>query len=283
MNTYHKSNVKQRMKPKVIFIRSLGHSGSTMLSQIIAKKNGFVQLGEIFNFFKHHYSDKLKPNRKCSCGSKYLECSFWKQIIEETKYIENDSERYLKTIQLSTDKFKKPIIDIGKHDDSYEIVKELAKQKKIDLHVLYLFRGSKGWVSSSLRRMNKKDIFTTLKLFLSWFKRNNMLYKESQESFVDNSLLSYEELTLFNNDKLKLCEIYTFENPTLSPTQHHIITGNIKSVKKELEIVYDFRWFQNKTVQFCYLLLPKIETFEKKIILNKLEEHYIKKTQKNIA
>lgn len=65
--------------PKVLFIASMGRSGSTILDTILGQVDGYVSLGEV----RFVWQRSLEENRYCGCGQRFLSCPFWSQVFEE--------------------------------------------------------------------------------------------------------------------------------------------------------------------------------------------------------
>jgi len=63
----------------ILFIASMGRSGSTILDSILGQIPSFVSVGEI----KFIWERGLKENRRCGCGKHFRSCPFWTQVFEE--------------------------------------------------------------------------------------------------------------------------------------------------------------------------------------------------------
>ncbi|HEU4641452.1 MAG TPA: sulfotransferase [Gemmatimonadaceae bacterium] len=63
---------------KILYIAGYGRSGSTVLSTVLGNHPQMASLGEV-SFLLEDWSD---PRGVCSCGRRYPECEFWKDMFE---------------------------------------------------------------------------------------------------------------------------------------------------------------------------------------------------------
>lgn len=64
---------------RVLYVGSLGRSGSTLLDRMIGQVPGFLSVGEvIYIWFRG-----LTQNRLCGCGTPFKECPFWLGVSDE--------------------------------------------------------------------------------------------------------------------------------------------------------------------------------------------------------
>ena len=64
------------MKKKIIFILSVGRSGSTVLDKFLGSHSDCFSLGEI-----NHFTEEFIKNSICSCGVGQQECPFWSKMM----------------------------------------------------------------------------------------------------------------------------------------------------------------------------------------------------------
>jgi hypothetical protein len=69
---------------KLVYIVSMGHSGSTLLDLLCSTLPEVFSTGEFVNFpwqlFRGY--DKNDKQTQCSCGQSFTQCSFWNQVIQ---------------------------------------------------------------------------------------------------------------------------------------------------------------------------------------------------------
>ena len=66
-------------KIDIIYIASLGRSGSTLLSMIMENLPGLTGVGELTSI----WSDGFINNNLCTCGTTFKDCPVWSAVIEE--------------------------------------------------------------------------------------------------------------------------------------------------------------------------------------------------------
>lgn len=73
----------------IIYIVSLGHSGSTLLDMLIGQHPEIFSCGEIVHLPNQHYRNTQLHSANqhdmtlCSCGKSFPDCSFWSQCFRE--------------------------------------------------------------------------------------------------------------------------------------------------------------------------------------------------------
>lgn len=76
------------MKAKVVYIVSVGHSGSTLLDILTGSLSSTFSTGELtylpWQIFRHGIKNKgASPQMLCSCGEGFYDCPEWRKIIKE--------------------------------------------------------------------------------------------------------------------------------------------------------------------------------------------------------
>jgi hypothetical protein len=64
---------------KILFLSGGGRSGSTLVSMLLAQREDVVNVGELGNLWR----DGFSANLLCGCGRTYLDCEFWRAVVEE--------------------------------------------------------------------------------------------------------------------------------------------------------------------------------------------------------
>lgn len=65
------------MRPQILYIGGAGRSGSTVLSTMLGRFEGFVPVGEL----RYVWERGLVRNHLCGCRQPFRECSFWTEVL----------------------------------------------------------------------------------------------------------------------------------------------------------------------------------------------------------
>ncbi len=82
-------------KAKLLYIISMGHSGSTLLDMLCGTIPGVFSLGEVIHLPWQLYRDENAEDNQtlCSCGKHFTDCEFWKHVIFEAG-VESNTDIY---------------------------------------------------------------------------------------------------------------------------------------------------------------------------------------------
>jgi LPS sulfotransferase NodH len=70
------------LKKKYVYILSQRYSGSTLLSFLLGTHPDIATIGERRKFYNKSLRPKANENQDCSCGEKFVDCTFWTAIKE---------------------------------------------------------------------------------------------------------------------------------------------------------------------------------------------------------
>ena len=259
---------------KIVYICSLGHSGSTLLSLILGQHNDVIPLGEILSLKDR--SDNF-VNRVCTCGEKLAKCDLWGDVISKhsKKPSKNLNEDYGYILSAFSKAFNKKTILC----DSSKILKNLATlndRDDVEVKVIFLIKDFRAYLTSVRRKKQKKGIkfnfIDALRTLRGWYRDNNYNLRYLEKNGYDFMRIGYEELTLYPSKSFDL--IFNFldlETPDdvakFEKEQGHMIYGNRmrKDPQKKSTIRYDNAWFTDNTISFLSFLMPKTAKFNKEI------------------
>lgn len=268
-------------KTNVIYILSSGHSGSTLLNQILDSSDKIISVGELGHLksfldpSKDHRKNRANKNYLCDCGRRLNDCPLWGNVIKKI------NKNYLLPPKVKKTRILKQAIKIllnkkltfknyedkmiyqhlvneskkkinAKNDfivDSSKSLRRLAylnKLKNINLFVIHLVRDGRGVINSY-----KKEGKSFIGIFFMWFLENKIMKK-----YIHNKInkeryfhLSYDLFT--QNPKIyikKINEKFGLdidESNFIEKTnkkQHHNFAGNSMRWKKLTEIKHDQKW-----------------------------------------
>lgn len=63
---------------RVVFIAGYGRSGSTLLSRLLGRVDGFAAVGEV----RHLWEKGVALDELCGCGERFHVCPFWSEVLE---------------------------------------------------------------------------------------------------------------------------------------------------------------------------------------------------------
>ena len=84
----------------LIYIISSPRSGSTLLANILGNSSGIFNVGELTSlngFINQNSRQAIAFKNKCSCGSSFLDCSFWKPILARVCHSQKVGIKDIKT------------------------------------------------------------------------------------------------------------------------------------------------------------------------------------------
>jgi Sulfotransferase family len=261
---------------KIVFIVSLGHSGSTLLNLLLGGHPRAISMGEIWSAIKR-WDEEQRP---CTCGNPVQKCPVWSQFQPANGYI-NSYNRLLQTIEdlYGPDKI---IIDSSKF---LSTLRFLIENNIKNIKILFLIKDVRSFVVSQINRKSyehgnearwKKSyrdyIFYNI---YSWHKENRAIKRYLEKNNLEFFQFGYEELCLHSEEILKkICQFIgvDYSDRMLSPANSfsHIIRGNeMRFDNQKLKgIVYDYRWFLNKKIASNPLFYPFLNWNNKNVYLN---------------
>ena len=80
----------------LVYIASVGYSGSTLLDMLLGGSSEITSLGEVHSLAKHAIRDAV-----CTCGEPISQCDFWRAVEEELRKESGDPHLDLASFSLS--------------------------------------------------------------------------------------------------------------------------------------------------------------------------------------
>lgn len=275
---------------KLIAINSLSHSGSTVLSMVLAGHNQLISLGEIFQVLREKPEKWLNdPDALCSCGEKADKCNIWGPALMKiaatpalsitTNKYDNINEKY----QIVLETFNqvagndKTAIDTSK---GFRHLKLIAENKNIDSNIIFLMRDARAYATSQTRiarSQNRKGLRklkqSTFFQLIKWYFGNKQRISYIADQKIEAHYTSYEDLCFHSKATVNdICQSlnldYQEQMIRLTDTNHHILFGNPMRLnkQKQMSLSYDSRWLANNDWNWPFAYLPKIKHFNKKHI-----------------
>jgi hypothetical protein len=256
------------MGPKIVYVASLPHSGSTFADMLLGGHPKAVSLGEVDNTIIDR-----NATRKCFCGKSKSECVIWSPVEE---FIRNnqgaDTEAiYRELIRVVSRSYGDDcfLVDSSCNVRKLEIYRKVAPEGLYALHVIKDMRNyalSQVIKNKILGRFNRRSIY--MFNVLSWYRTNRHIKAYLQTNGHRYFKVGYEELALRTELMLrKICEFLGIEyHPAMADLSRrertHIWTGNawVFDRERNSNISYDYRWFHSgHVIRNSALLLPFFE------------------------
>lgn len=263
------------MKPSIIYVISLGHSGSTILQYLLASQKNVLGLGEVNQIAKYHGT--LDYSSKCSCDYPIKICSIWCNLINKEHASDISFYKNLtKQLCLKFPQFSH-WVDTSKSIKGISPWLTLLAEGEIsNVKILFLTRDVRGWVLSEQSRRYRKSLFRRplFLLMLDWKRRQKRLIKNLQHSQISFLIVSYESLIF--QTQFALSRIANFVplssntnmwNTNLNHAIVHDVFGNRmkNDPVKRSTINYDDTWQYHLGINVLTPLLLPIWQFNTKL------------------
>ncbi len=147
--------------PKLVYVCSAGHSGSTLLSLVLGGQPGLAGFGEIAQTVKRMH-DRPKP---CTCGQ--MPCPVWEPVLQEVDKLPagDEDQRVLAAVgRIAGLSAEKMAIDSSKNLPTLKLIRQ---HLGIDVHVIHFVRDGRAVACSNLRK--ERDLHGSA---MAWLKAN---------------------------------------------------------------------------------------------------------------
>ena len=162
-------------RPRIIFIASLPHSGSTLLDLLLGSHSQIESLGEISKLKRYAEAPRDAAPRggkqQCTCGAPNVwQCPLWRRVDEflrsrgtsglrgldvgsssQRRFREDNGLLYEAVLEVAAKKF---VVDSSK---SVRRLRMLMAVDAFDLHPVFLYRQPHGQINSMVRKYGDPD------------------------------------------------------------------------------------------------------------------------------
>ncbi len=279
-------------KRRLLLIRGLGHSGTTILDLALGAHSQITGLGEAVRLLEKpsprdshrgpaQLRGDLRHQRRCTCGQVAAQCPVWGPVLDWLPE-HDDLELSVKLRRLLDALAESGAGASGDSPhwvvDSYQDDLQLQNLKAPDLEIriLHLTRDVRSWVHSRSRDGRRHGRWLPgLVPLLRWCRVNARQDRSLQRCGKPVLRIGYEQLALSPEQTLRrICEWLdiAWEGKMLVPIKHsssHILSGNRMrfDAQKGSSIQYDYSWMQSPSglAQFC-LLIPWISRLNRRLV-----------------
>jgi hypothetical protein len=263
---------------RVVYIASLGHSGSTLLDLLLGGHPRFIGLGEIGDVIAPIGRDQPRnENPLCSCGQTAAECPFWSVVAHRIATAGEIpvARRYEIVFETFDEQFGCDAVpvDSSKYLPRLEM---LHRDLKLDLRVLFLLKDVRAFTVSELDNRSRKRATGSdrrsigpIGVFRRWHSHNHRMQEFFHRERLRVFQLGYEELCLSPEAiARKICrfldEEYQPSMLSLRDSRSHVIRGNrMRSQPEKRALAYDNRWFHRRDWMLPALLFRQIMRYNR--------------------
>ena len=273
---------------KLVLIRGLGHSGTTILDLALGAHPKVVGVGEAARILsrpklgeEHRGPAMLRGShryeRRCTCGAIAAACPVWGPML---RWLDDHDDqplpikmKHLMEIVAGLEGIAPELIVDSYQDD---FVLPLDHESGLNRSLLHLTRDVRSWVHSRSRSARDRGTwFSDLRPLIRWVRINTRHESLLNRSQAPLFRLGYEELALHPRHHLeRVCEWLNLDfcDSMLQPGSYsssHILSGNrvrFDSIRAR-QISYDGDWLSRPSglAQFA-LLNPQIASLNRRLV-----------------
>jgi hypothetical protein len=263
------------MRPRIIYILSLPHSGSTFLQYCLSNQPGILGLGEVEQL------SRLKgwrdPSLPCSCGKPLGTCQLWTNLQPASQEDPLDWYRRLSRSVAENYPDFAYWVDSSKTWAGISPWLQLKKDDLIrEIYILFLVRDARGWALSDQNTRRRKNypsrpLYGALR---EWYKTHKLFLQLLSTHNIPHQVLSYEGLVFQNRKALTRIASFldiqlhygqqssTFDNPVV----HDVFGNRIKDdAVMRSQIIYDDGWLYSKPINLLAMTLFPLWSLNKKL------------------
>jgi hypothetical protein len=289
------------MQPRIIFIASLSHSGSTLLDLLLGAHPNFVGLGELYKVLQMSPAQlESEKVMRCTCGQHVADCVFWNPTLSALQKQADSSlaKKYLTVLDCLQNIMgkEKQLVDSSKYLAPLHLVTGLPG---VDLKTIHLLKDVRSFTVSQRdslgaelkyhhlpilgslvlsRMVYQNSLKSPIYLYWKWYLRNQALQRHLKNAESTHVQVGYDELAQSPEDILpKLFKFLGTKPPQAAnflpkQTNSHIFMGNpmIASPQKMSGIYYDDRWKSRRDWKLPHVLFPGIRAYNKKAVYSNI-------------
>ncbi len=247
-------------KTKVLLIAGAAHGGTTITSILLGQHPQLFVTSKMRGFAR---GDRFDENNFCSCGERTVECSFWREVRERFKSVQEtrDLDRLTRLYRILSDVSARPYVVDVTHNPAD--VERFLGPTELDFRLLHVYRDLEAVVYSRLRkdyqigRVKESGpirLFRVAKVARHW-KRQRRRFLQAERSLDGRALrVDYQQLcqephgileqvgSFMDVDFSEVCDDLLLGEPLGQP--FHFIRGNIKlrskhQEQKQIRLRYD--------------------------------------------
>lgn len=247
------------MKSKLILIRGLSHSGSTIFDLSLSSHPSLSGLGEALNISPDGKKG-VQLNEKCTCGLSPAECGIWGPIFGAAHW--PDANELISSLYDTHKKQNQDIIGVIESSQQNRFLPK-SLENLFDVYVIYVSKDIRSYSHSMMKKFGKSRGWFSL----SWLWNNTRNFIFFKKNFTNVFRIGYEEFILDPSSSMvniiRFLEIpgdYNIASPAIDDV--HLVSGNrlLTDVKRRRNLVYDNKWMISRpsilSLIICVLFFP---------------------------
>ena len=277
-------------KQRLLLIRGLGHSGTTILDLALGAHPQITGLGEAVRLLEKpaakdslrgpaQLRGDLRHQRRCTCGQVADACPVWGPMLRWLPAHDDQSiivklTRLVSALELSSAGTGVNSWVVDSYQDDFAL--PFLDDPALEIRLVHLTRDVRSWVHSRSRdgRQNGRW-FPGLMPLLRWWRLSARHERQLRRCGKPVFQLGYEELALRPEQSLRrLCEWLEldFAPAMLKPaaqSSSHILSGNRVrfDAEKGASIQYDTDWMTHGTgLAQLALALPPLAALNRRLV-----------------
>ena len=272
---------------RLLLVRGLEHSGTTILDLALGGNPQIVGLGEASRLLrkprpgdKHNGPLLLRGSdrfsRLCTCGETANNCSVWGDYLPWL--VDNDSEDMSFKLEGLLDRCSSRDSNIW-FVDSYQDDLSLLSlpMEKFDLRIIHLVRDIRSWLPGRIRSARREGLpFSRVRGAARWIHVNKKFSRVFKGSSLPVLRMGYEEFAMYPELCLRMvCDWIgvAFSDNMMSPKDYsgsHVLLGNpIKNNHLRFKsIQYDASWMSENfdIISSSCMFLPFVAEMNRRLV-----------------
>ena len=270
----------------VIYLLGTGRSGTTIMATVFNEHPNIHTVGEMHQFLEH-----VVLSKRCSCGEKLTECTFWSSIVRQLNLTEEQLKNALELSSNMEQHHNIPKLLLkGKVDNRYvriqeEIFKLIAKDnpnkhfldsskyiarylslkrnKSMNVKGIYVVRDVRGVINSFQKKVQTpRNPISTIIYYLAVnvfgelvCRMDKDVIKVKYEDFIEDPDNTFMKI---HNHCFNISDSHLKPITSISEFEMpHIIGGNRMKVNKTIVLKKDEKWKEviPRTYQIIYYIM----------------------------
>lgn len=260
----------------LVYIASLPHSGSTLLSLLLARHPRVVALGEVrLQIGKLRRRPDQAAEGWCGCGARLADCPLWGTFLAGWDRGGTSVDDLGRAVRIAREVHgpETVFVDASK---IREPVEEMSAAPSFPMKVILLSRDYRSWIVSAidLRRRKGKSLrpgwIMGLEGARRWVRENRKLEKAVSASPFESWRVGYEELVLGKAQMWP--ELWNFLGLSdvgvprdIGGARNHIFSGNrMREDASRRAVAYDGRWLERREWMAASVLRPGLRALNRR-------------------